>query len=117
MILYTHSYTHTGFVADMVGVRAVSILLLGLPLVYQVEAQTKVFIVKGAFTYDGIFAKGVEGSKMHFKRMGRAVSGYYCYLYRGTERADSWVVGKGRSFEARKAESLAGYSLVPAFYI
>ena len=104
----------------MICLRAVSILLLGLPLVCQVEAQSraqveaesreKVFVVNEAgwpdigLYCDGLYAKEGEGSNMQFKRMGEAdKNGKYYYLYRGTEQAGTWVLGSGTSFEERFA--------------
>ena len=84
-------------IADMFGVRAVSILLLCLALIcHQVQAQAQVFIVKGAGynLYDGIYAEEGEGSNLRYQRMGGVDTwGKYYYIYRGTERADTWLVG------------------------
>ena len=81
----------------MFGLRAVSILLLCLALIcQQVQAQAQVFIVKGTYYHDGIYTEEGEGSNLRYKRMGGATNnGNYLYLYRGTERADTWLVGYG----------------------
>ena len=80
-------------------------MLLCLPLIGKVEAQPKVFVVNGAGGgSDGVFAEEGKGADHRYQRMGGADTyGHYYYLYRGTERADTWVVGRGRSFEERVA--------------
>ena len=52
---------------------------------------------------DGLYAEEGHGSTKHYKRLGGANSGdYYCYLYRGTERRGTWVIGDGKNFETRR---------------
>ena len=78
-------------------------------------ADSEVFVVKkggGTGDYDGIYAEEGEENNLRYKRMGGAMPstnygnyGDYLYLYWVTERADTWVLGLGRTFEG----SLARY--------
>ena len=88
----------------MVGPRGPAFLLLCLPLIWQVEAQPKVFLVKAEGYRDGLYAEEGEGANHRWKKLGEAdKKGRYSYIYRGTERADTWVVGRGQTFEERVA--------------
>ena len=87
----------------MVGPRGPAFLMLCFPIICQVEAQTKVFIVNGAGFRDGVYTEEGERGD-HYQRLGGANSyDYYSYLYRETGQAGTWVVGKGKSFETREA--------------
>ena len=105
----------------MVGPRGLlAFLLFCLPLIHQAQPQPKVFILNGATSYDGVYEEDGRGSNLRYKRMGGAdEKGWYRYLYRGTHRPDTWVVGyAGRSFEARVGKYRApagggGYRLPP----
>ena len=60
--------------------------------------------VGGVGSSDGVYSEEGEGADHRYQRMGGADEyGWYFYLYRGTERANTWVVGIGTSFEARRA--------------
>ena len=74
----------------------------------------QVFFVSNAEGRDGIFEQVDQGTNMtYYKRMGGAVGGFhsytlvrgnggqYTYMYRGTQQADSWVLGNGRWFGER----------------
>ena len=91
-------------VSDMVGQRRPAFLLLCLHLICQVEAESTVFVVKAEGYRDGLYAEDGERADHRFKKLGEPdMKGRYCYIYRGTERADTWAVGRGRSFEERVA--------------
>ena len=50
------------------------------------------------------YAEEGQGSTKYYKRLGGASSnGNHYYLYRGTERRGTWVLGWGENFEARRA--------------
>ena len=76
-----------------------------------VGARKEVFVVEGTiYGYDGLYAEEGHGSSKHYKRLGGANSyGNYYYLYRGTERRGTWVLGWGKNFETR-----IGYYRAPA---
>ena len=72
---------------------------------HKVQAQAQVFIVNGTDYHDGIYAEEGEGINVRHKRMGGEKKwGKYSYLYGGTERFDTWVVGYGTTFEGRIAK-------------
>ena len=90
----------------------------------------QVFFVSNAEGRDGIFEQVDQGTNMtYYKRMGGAVSGFhsytlvrgnggqYTYMYRGTQQADSWVLGNGRWFGERygvfRAPTEGGENWVP----
>ena len=88
----------------MVGPRGPDFLLLCLPLISQVAAEAQAFVVSGAGYRDGVYEEQGEGADWRFQRMGGAdFRGRHYYLYRGTEQADTWVLGLGRTFQARYA--------------
>ena len=74
----------------------------------QVRAQQQVFIVEqlGSYKgYSGLYAEEGQGSTKYYKRLGGESSkGHYLYLYRGTERRGTWVIGYGRNFEGKWAD-------------
>ena len=62
-------------------------------------------VVQGASWLDGLYAEEGHGSTKHYKRLGGAdINGDYFYLYRGTERRGTWVLGVGKNFETRRAD-------------
>ena len=80
----------------MGGPRGLAAFLFFLGLSSQVSAAQKVIIVSGTSSdyFDGLYAEEGHGSSAHYKRLGGANSGgWYDYLYRGTERQGTWVLG------------------------
>ena len=71
----------------------------------QVGARKEVFVVEGHLGYgDGFYAEEGHRSSAHYKRLGGADDGGdHFYLYRGTERRGTWVLGWGKNFETRIA--------------
>ena len=62
------------------------------------------FCVEGTDGDDGLYAEEGHGSSAYYKRLGGVDSyGRYWYLYRGTERRGTWVLGVGKNFETRRA--------------
>lgn len=71
----------------------------------QVGARKEVFVVEGHLGYgDGFYAEEGHRSSAHYKRLGGADDGGdHFYLYRGTERRGTWVLGQGKNFKTREA--------------
>ena len=86
------------------GPRGLAAFLFFLALSSTVRAREEVFLVEGTSYYDGLYAEEGHGSSKHYKRLGGADNyGFYFYLYRGTERRGTWVLGDGNNFEQRRA--------------
>ena len=73
----------------MVGPRGSAFVLLCLPLICQVEAQAKVFLVNsagGVGSSDGVYSEEGKEDNHRYQRMGGADEhGWYFYLYQGTK--------------------------------
>ena len=86
------------------GPRGLAAFLFFLALSSTVRAREEVVVVEGV-GFDGLYAEEGHGSTKYYKKLGGANSnGDYFYLYRGTERRGTWVLGAGKNFEARRAE-------------
>ena len=88
------------------GPRGLAAFLFFLALSSTVRARkVEVVVVEGACCgFDGLYAEEGHGSTKHYKRLGGATFlGNYYYLYRGTERRGTWVLGRGKSIETRRA--------------
>ena len=109
VITTTCQAAHDDNVSEMGGPRGLAAFFF-LGLSYQVSAAEEVFIVEGAGDngVDGLYVEEGQGSSAtaYYKRLGGADSdGYYYYLYRGTERQGTWVLGcafNGDNFEENK---------------
>ena len=96
------------------GPRGLAAFLFFLALSSTVRARREVVVVESTSVccYDGLYAEEDHGPThykhykhdKHYKKLGGASSaGSYSYLYRGTERRGTWVLGHGKNFKTRRA--------------
>ena len=80
-------------------------LLLFLVKAGSAASAPSQYNVTGAGSYNGVYEEESE-PELHYKKLGGAHNlglRYYNFLYKGSQRGDTWILGRGETLSTAKA--------------